>query len=277
MGSESEMHIVNANSLAKNPVQAVAAHSQVTDRYGFVSSQFVLNAFADAGWLPVEQKALKTRKADRAGFQKHLIRMENPEYLDVPGLDGNWACRPQLVFINSHDRASSMRLTWGMLRFVCLNGLIVGDTVGEVRLKHSNNVMQRLPDAIQAVLSSFPKLIEQTQTLRAKTLTQAAVDKLVKTVYDARLDGVKNLERVDYRLPLLRREDASMDAFTVFNRVQEVALRGGIVYTYNRQFKDGNGNVVQTHLSHHRTRAVTAIDESVRLNQLAYDTALELV
>jgi hypothetical protein len=266
------MRVTDATSLEKNPVKALTARPDLADSYRFVNSQLVLSAFADAGWQPVAQQALLPRRADRMGFQKHLVRLENPAYPSVPGLEGSAASRPQLIVLNSHDKASSLRLTWGMWRFVCLNGLIMGDALAEIRLNHSANVMKRLPDAIGSMIDSFPKLIDQVTALRRKQLSEAAIGKLIQTVYDARLHHVKTLERVDYTLPLLRREDNTRDAFTVFNRIQEVAIRGGIRYTYNRQVR----NSKMLALSHGTSRRVNSIDESLKLNQLAYATALDL-
>ncbi len=258
-----------------NPIHAKEAHSSTTDTYGFVSTESVLATFAAAGWAPVSQQVVKVRKADRQGYQRHLVRLENPEFPEMPGLRGLDHCRPQLVLLNSHDKGSSMRLSWGMFRLVCTNGLVVGKTVGEVRMSHTSKVNERLASAIDSMLGNFPKMVEQVSALRSKELSAAATAQLIKTVYDARLDGVKNLREIEYRLPRVKRHgDIGNDAFTVFNRVQETVIQGGIRYLYDRSVA---GRDDRKRLSSGTTRKVSAIEESVRLNTLAYETALALV
>lgn len=255
-----------------DPILAKQAHESTAETYGFVSSEKVLETFEFAGWKPVSQKVTNPRKDDRKGFQKHLVRLESDEFPEMPAVK---SCRPQLVFLNSHDKASSMRLSWGLFRLICTNGLVMGDTVGEIRLNHTINVQNRLAGAIDTMLANFPKLVEQVDALANKKLAPSAVNKLIKTVYDARLAHVKNLREVEYRLPVLRAGDTGQDAFTIFNRVQEQVIKGGINYSYDRNStRSGKKHEM---ISQGKTRAVTAIDESIRLNTLAYETALALV
>jgi hypothetical protein len=271
------MRIINAEYLSKNPVQATQAHAAVSDKYQFVNSEQILAIFAQAGWTPVSQTAIVPRKESRQGFQKHMVRLEHPDYQTMPGLEGVHTTRPQLLMINSHDRASSLRLMWGMFRMACLNGIVTGESVNEVKLTHNTKMAERLPAALQQLLNAFPTMMQQAEQLARTQLTDAAVQQLIKTVYDARLEGSEKIVSVDYRLPYVRRSaDTGNDAFTIFNRVQEAAIRGGIGYTYERQVKDRYGDTY-ARLAYARSREIKAIDQSVKINRLAYNAALALV
>jgi hypothetical protein len=42
----------------------------------------------------------------------------------------------EIILINSHDGASSYQMLAGMFRFVCCNGLVVGEVVEDIRIPH---------------------------------------------------------------------------------------------------------------------------------------------
>jgi Domain of unknown function (DUF932) len=69
-------------------------------------------------------EAQRVRTQTRQGFQKHLIRFARVENLNA------WAkneVRPEIVLLNSHDKSSAYQLHCGLLRMVCLNGMVVAD------------------------------------------------------------------------------------------------------------------------------------------------------
>lgn len=269
--------IIDADSLdERNPVNATGALRPEWDRYGFVSTREVLNVFGRSGWEPVSTTAIQARNPERQAYQKHMVRLENPTLgLLDEGAPEHLASRPQIILINSHDGSSSLQLKWGLIRFACLNGLISGEGIQGVRITHNMQILDRLPVAIDEMLAGLPKFVEQVVAMQRKQLSQSAVQKMVKTVYDARLEGIKNLKEVDYTLPLLRPADDHLDAFTVFNRVQEVVMRGGIQYRYTREEPMGDRAVQQVVPG--KTRPLNSVASQLKLNQLAYDTAMELV
>jgi len=46
----------------------------------------------------------------------------------------------EFILPNSHDGASSFHMLGGVFRFVCQNGMVVGETVGEVRVRHKGAI-----------------------------------------------------------------------------------------------------------------------------------------
>lgn len=259
-----------------NPIDATGAFIQ-RDSYGFVDTRSVLGAFEAKGWKPVQTQVAKVNKVARQGFQKHLIKLEHADYQAIPGLTDANRSKPQLVVLNSHDGTSSLQVLWGLIRIACLNGIIAGTGLNGVRLVHSKSITDRLPDAIQYMLDNLPKFNEQIATLQALQLSQDAQAELIKTLFDARLSGIGRLEYVNYSMPVLQRsEDKATDAYTVFNRVQEVLMRGGIRYGYTKEIKDDAGKVVAERLTETTTRRIASVSSQVKLNQLAYDTALKL-
>lgn len=259
-----------------NPIEATNAMI-ARESYGFVNTKDVLGAFEASGWTQVSQTVGGARKPERLGFQKHLIRLENPAYPSIEGLTNANNSKPQLVLLNSHDGTTSLRILWGLIRIACLNGIIAGTGINGVRLVHSKSVVEKLPDAIRYMIDNFSKFQGQIMALQGKSMTEVEVKEYVRIMWDARLSNVAGIQDVSYKLPTaLRLEDMGTDAYTVFNRVQETLMRGGIHYTYNRPMVDPLGNVVGQKLIATSTRRIAAVSSQVRLNQLAFDTALNI-
>ena len=267
--------IVSIDGMVINPINQTEAFTE-SSTYGFVNTRSVLDTFSHHGWSPVSETAIKVRKAEKQGFQKHLIRLEHPDFTRIEGLSDNNNSRPQLVVLNSHDGSSRLSLIWGMIRMACLNGIIAGTGISGFNITHSKNITQRLPEAIDFMLGNFPKFVDQVQYLQNKTLTESATQEFTRRLFDARLVNVNSeILNVNYKLPIARYQDNSSDAFTIFNRGQEVMMRGGIHYTYRHGAADQYGNI-SSKIVNATTRKVTSINSQVKLNQLAYDTIVEL-
>lgn len=263
-------------TLITNPINQTKALIE-RDSYGFVNTNEVLSVFQQAGWTPVSTQVGKVRTIERQGFQKHLIRLENPNFQAIEGLTDNNKSRPQLVLLNSHDGTSSLQILWGLIRIACLNGIIAGTGLNGIRLVHSKSITDKLPDGIQYMLDNFETFQNQIKTLQGLTLSDAAQAELIKTVFDARLSNVNNVTNVDYKLGRLQRvQDNASDAYTVFNRIQETLMRGGIHYQYAKEVKDLNDNVIGHKYVDTHTRRIASVTSQVKLNQLAYDTVLNL-
>jgi hypothetical protein len=72
----------------------------------------------------------KSRIEGKTEFTKHMIRMRHAGQVNT---------RPEaneIILINSHDGASSYQMLAGVFRFVCCNGLVVGDVTNDIRIPH---------------------------------------------------------------------------------------------------------------------------------------------
>lgn len=251
----------------------------MTDKesYGFVNTSEVLQAFGQAGWKPVSAQYGRVNKPEKQGFQKHLIKLENPQFGVIDGLNQNHTSVPQLVLLNSHDMSSRLVIFFGLLRIACLNGVIAGTVLNSMSLVHSRNIVDKLPEAIEYMVNNFHSFKNQVIELQSKQFTPAAAMEFIERVYRARLASVNNVTKIDLRVPnALRGADIGTDAFSVFNRVQEVLMRGGINYEYQRNTLNDDGKIIDTRLVSTTTRKISSVTQQIKLNQLVYDTALEL-
>ena len=93
---------------------AVEAHESMSDRYGFISTEQVINALVNEGFLPVYARQTNVRDKGKQDYTKHLIRFR---HVDVKPVVGD--VFPEIVLVNSHDGLSKYKMDAGLLRLAC--------------------------------------------------------------------------------------------------------------------------------------------------------------
>jgi hypothetical protein len=261
-----------------SPVEQVQPHSALKPTYGFVSTREVIGAFEARGWNVSSQAFGKVKRQDKQGYQKHLIRLDNFNLPTISGLSKDNESRVQLCLVNSHDGTAALRMFLGVLRIACLNGIIAGSALADFRAVHSGSITSKIDTGIDFLTDNVGALITQVQQLQALKFSEAGQADFVRTLIDARLASVKNVQQVAYTDALRARRfaDKGQDAYTIFNRVQEAVIRGGVRYTYLQDIKDASGAVIRQQLQSSTTRAISSVPTQLRLNRLAYDKALEI-
>ena len=73
----------------------------------------------------------------------------------------------EIILINSHDGASSYQMLAGMFRFVCCNGLVVGEVVEDIRIPHKGNIQGEVIEGAFRVLDEFEAVNEHTEAMKA--------------------------------------------------------------------------------------------------------------
>src|SRR5439155_3792663 len=97
---------------------ASGAHKRTSRSYRFISTVGVLNALAEAGFMPVEARQSSQRAASPL-HARHLIRLR-PRVETIHLRDSI----AELLLLNSHDATGAYALRAGLFRVVCLNGLV---------------------------------------------------------------------------------------------------------------------------------------------------------
>ena len=192
----------------------------LSDKYKLAKTSDMIKRIEGLGFTMDKFVALKVRKKERQGYQKHRAIFTSPLLKETS--DGV----PQLLLTNSHDGSSSVVLQLGFFRYVCSNGLIVGSNIIEpVRVRHSGNDFDdRLIVAINHIVAQAHKLTESIDKLKATKLTNAEIIAFQREALQKRLGDVK-IE--SFSMPIYREEDKANDLFTVMNVVQENLIRGG--------------------------------------------------
>lgn len=231
------------------------AYEKQSDRYAFVPTSVVIDGMRGAGFLPVSAQQSRTRVEGKENFTKHMIRFR-PAELNITKV-GDSAV--EVILINSHDGTSRYDLSCGAFRLACLNGLMVAEgLVDRIRIRHTGNIIDTVIEATQRIIAQAPVITEAIQLWRSIELSNEEQLILAQGAYNLRFDE-PNVIPVEKLLTTNRREDNSNDLWTVFNKVQENTIRGGIRHLVTNP---------ETHdVRRARTREVKGIDQSSKLNR----------
>ena len=230
-------------------IGATNAYCAVSERYSFVPTITAVDFLRDSGWIPVMASQAGVRITEKKGYQKHMIRFTRPDLL----VNGH---RMDLLLYNSHDRGCAFRLIGGVFRFVCSNGMVIGDKVAEYSHKHIGFSPDMFIDSALHVGEHIEKtagVIEDWQSIKMEENEQGI---FVKAAHQLIYGEPENAPiRPDQLLSFRRSADRDKkDLWTTFNTVQENVIKGGL------RGRGANGNRT-------RTRKVKAIDRDRKLNQ----------
>jgi hypothetical protein len=141
---------------------AIDKHDSRSDRYTYIPTIDVLNGLRHEGFQPFMVCQTRVRDEGKREHAKHMIRLRHAE--DMDNAEAN-----EIVLLNSHG-SSSYQMFAGMFRFVCQNGMVCGETVGEVRVPHKGNIVQNVINGAFDVLDGFDLIREQKAGMQAVTL-----------------------------------------------------------------------------------------------------------
>ncbi|KLU27187.1 hypothetical protein EOS_05735 [Caballeronia mineralivorans PML1(12)] len=230
---------------------AQGKHDSRSQRYTYIPTIDVLRGLRNEGFQPFMVCQTRVRDQDKREFTKHLIRMRPAN--EITGEDVN-----EIILLNSHDGTSSFHMLGGVFRFVCQNGMVAGETVGEVRVPHKGNIVQNVINGAFDVLDGFDLIREQKDGMRAVTLTRDEQHAFARSALALRYDPTgadAPAPITESQLLIPRRfEDRRDDLWTVFNRTQESLTKGGL------HGRSRSGRAMST-------RPVTGIDQNVKLNR----------
>ena len=241
---------------------ATDKHISRSDRYTYIPTIEVLRGLRKEGFEPFMVAQSKSRIEGKTEFTKHMIRMRHATQVQTKP-EAN-----EIILINSHDGASSYQMLAGMFRFVCCNGLVVGDVVDDIRIPHKGNIEDEVIEGAFRVLDEFQAAETSTDAMKGVELRldeqRAFASAALALRYGDRSDGQLPAPVTAEQLMEARRlEDVGNSLWTTFQRVQENAMRGG------QPGRSTQGRRI-------RTREVGSIDRNVSLNRALWVLAEEM-
>jgi hypothetical protein len=238
---------------------ADAPHTSRTERYTYIPTCTVLDSLRKEGFQPFMVTQTRVRDEGRRDFTKHMLRLRHATQIN----DGE---ANEIIMLNSHDGTSSYQMLAGMFRFVCSNGLVCGDTVADVRVKHKGQIVDNVIEGAFDVLDGFGLVREVREEMKAIELKPEETIAFAKAALSLKYepDETKSAPITESQILAPRRvADTGADLWTTFNRVQENLVRGGL-----------NARTSNGRRSH--TRAVSGIDQSVKINRALWLLADEM-
>lgn len=253
-------------------VFAVTKHDRLTERYVPLHTSALIPVMRDYGYEPVQAAQKRSRDAGNAQHASHMLAFAKPQQDD--SIDG---VRPEIILYNSHDGTNSVKLYAGAFRFICSNGIVAGEGF-QSRLYHNKSAMIGFEDMLRNTVATLPTLMERIQRLRSVQFSSAYALEMAKRGLATRWEahngqtktGAYSTGRtLDDALRITRHADDKMDAFTVFNRIQESVVRGN-VFIKSITDKQPEGSM-------RKARPINSVKEGLRVNTELWNIAEEMV
>ena len=222
-------------------------HESRSERYTYIPTISLLDSLQREGFQPFFACQTRVRDPGRREHTKHLLRLRREG--QITGKQ-----EPEIILLNSHDGTSSYQMLPGLFRAVCQNGLVCGESFGEVRVPHKGDVVSQVIEGAYEVLGIFDRVEEKRDAMQSLLLPPPAQQALAKAALTYRFGEEHQPVTESQILSPRRWQDESSDLWTTYQRIQENLIKGGLS---GRNAKGGRSH----------TRAVRGIDGDVKLNR----------
>ena len=233
-------------------------HTSRSQNYTYIPTITVLESLQREGFQPFFACQTRVRDPGRRGYTKHMLRLRRAGEINGEHV-------PEIILLNSHDGTSSYQMLPGYFRFVCQNGCVCGQSLGEVRVPHRGNVVDRVIEGAYEVVGVFDRIEEKRDAMQSLILPPPARQALAQAALTYRYgDEHQPVTTADILTPR-RREDYGKDLWSAYQTIQENMLKGGI------SGRSAKGKRIHT-------RAIHSIDTDIKLNRALWvmaETMLE--
>lgn len=233
------------------------AHESRSARYTYIPTIQVLDGLKKEGFEPFMVAQSKSRIEGKSDFTKHMIRLRHRNSLNFEEVN-------EIILVNSHDGTSSYQMMAGCFRFVCTNGMVCGDVVEDIRVKHRGDIVHDVIEAAYTIVEDFEEVSASIETMKQIDLRPAEAEIFARAALSLKYDEDKAPIAASKLLTAHRYEDANAPSvWNNFNVIQENLIRGG-------QSGRSTSGRRQT------TRPVQSIDNNVKLNKALWILADEM-
>jgi hypothetical protein len=245
------------------------AHDSRSDRYSFVPTSAVIQGMAQNGFQVFQALQSRSRIPGKEFFTKHVLRFRSILTNSIISVGDTFA---ELVLTNSHDGTSAYELALGSFRLTCENGAMVSEgLVQSLKIRHTGNIIDAVVAGSEDMIAQAPKLVEAINLWKAIELLPTEQKILAEEAHSLRFEGspVSAEVKPEALLAPRRYADNGNDLWSVYNRVQENVIKGGL--RYNKVVRDENGDYQRT--VRNRTRGVNSVSEDNKLNKALWSLA----
>jgi len=232
-------------------------HESRSDRYTYIPTITVLDSLKQEGFQPFFACQTRVRDHSKREHTKHMLRLRREGQITGKQVS-------EIILLNSHDGSSSYQMLPGLFRFVCQNGLVCGETFGEVRVPHKGNVVEKVIEGAYEVLGLFDRVEEKRDVMQSLLLPPPVQQAFAKAALTYRFGEEYQPVTESQILSPRRWQDESHDLWTIYQRIQENLIKGGLA-----------GRTTKGKRAH--TRAVKGIDGDVKLNRALWVMAESLL
>ena len=241
----------------------------VSDRYVQANTATVIDDLAKLGWYPVQAKQCRNKKNSSGIRSFHMVAFQNPDVKIMRNLDNGEKVvdtYPRIILTNSHDGYNSFKFMVGMFRLVCSNGLVCGESLADMSIRHMNYDFEELRKIVAKTIEQVPNIVATMNKMREIDATEEQKVAMATEVVKIRkgVDTTEDIEIgqdvIDDILTPIRAEDNSNDLWTIFNICQEKMIKGGFSAPSRKSRS-------------RKQRAITSIKKDMEYNQRLWQTA----
>ncbi len=215
----------------------MSPYSGMSEKYAYIPTINVLEVLLAEGFTVQEVAQARPYTRDKDPFAKHMLRMRIPQKHKAKVGD----VVPEIVLINAHDGTARYYLFGGLFRFICCNGMVSGETIASMTVRHTGGDITRsrvLEGSYKIVEDEFPKMLAQREAMLARELTPNEMVMFAHRALALRYPGTVPPFKAEQLLRVRREVDDANDLWHVLNRVQENIMEGGFEsksFMYNRK------------------------------------------
>jgi hypothetical protein len=259
------------NELAPSAFAVEPWYAQ-SSRYTFVPTSQVIDGMRSAGFLPYAATQSISRTLDKKFFTKHLIRFR-PQNVTLANI-GDTAV--EAILVNSHDGTSRYEISLGAFRLACLNGMMVAEGFAQIfKIRHTGNIIESVIEATQNVIEAAPRVVEQIGLWKTIDLKPSEARILAEEAHSLRFEDGAVAPQPEELLQARRSSDSGTDLWTIFNRIQENVVKGGIrLPKVEARIDEETGRYIAARRP--RTRGITGIAQSTQLNRALWSLAQKM-
>jgi len=239
-------------------VYAKTPSPSVSSKYQFIPTTDIIELMAEHGFNVRDIRQMGSRKRD-PNYVKHAIRFRHEHPQEIRG------AVPEILVANAHDTSSGFAMRGGLYRFVCSNGLVVGQDLYRLSVPHVGEAPAIVSKAVEHMLTDvFPRVQSQVERWLSIQLAEHEKIRLAVKAMELRYTQSTAYYGPEELLRVRRLEDRGDDLWSVFNVIQENITQGGIqAHSY------GSGRMTTS-------KRVEAIDANIRINAGLWDEAEKL-
>lgn len=248
-------------------VFAEEAHASRSARFVPVPTGLLLEGLAKEGFHPFAVALAGTSDDTRRAFTSHMIRLRHQDTKAVRPEFGRII--PEVIVTNANDGTGAYGITLGLFRYVCLNGLMVGNDFASVRVPHvgrAQGVVDRVIEGTFSVVEEAPAIVDRAADMHAIVMPQDARLAFAADALALRWGAEPAPVTPERLLTYHRASDTASDIWTTFNVLQESVMRGG-----QRYVRDNNNGTAMRR----RVRPLRGLGDQNRINRALWDEAME--
>ena len=239
----------NALSILTKDAPAALADAPadyVSDRYTFVPTHKIVTMLSEMGW-DVARARQGSSRVESPEHAPHVVYMRHGDFNHQNFGVGDSV--PELQIHNAHNARQNYLIAGGIFRFICTNGMVVGDlNCGIKKVAHRDITFDTIMSQSTEVISETVKASEMVQSWRKLTPSSDFVRSFAKAAGELRWIGEQvTPDTVDSLLSVRRQEDNREDFWTTFNVVQENLTKGGFRPAGSRRVAREITNIQRDH------------------------------